>query len=291
MTPGDAATAAARAADPRCVRVGDLADPRLAPYREVREGPGLVARGLFVAESRLVVERLLAAGRFRVRSLLLSEAAQRALAPALAALDPELTVYVASPEAVSRLAGFPVHQGCLALAERGALPDAAALAQLAARGAGRLVALERLADPQNLGSIFRSARGFGADAVLLAPGGCDPLYRKAVRVSTGAVLELPFARAASWPGDLDRLRAEGFRVLACVTDRRARALTPELAAQLRAERLVLCFGAEGAGLSAAARARADQEVTVATAPGFDSLNVAVAAAIVLHQLARIPCAS
>jgi tRNA G18 (ribose-2'-O)-methylase SpoU len=259
-------------------------DPRIADYQAVRDGDLLARRGLFVAESRLVVERLLATRRFAVRSLLVNDAALGALAPTLAGLARPPEIFVAARELISSLAGYPVHQGCLALAERGAEIEADALVAGARRGL--LLALEQLADPDNVGGAFRNARAFGADGVLLAPGGADPLYRKAIRVSTGATLQLPFARCASWPGALEKLRGAGWAVLAAVAEENAVDVRAFGAARPLPERVCLVLGSEGYGLSAAARAAADACVTIRMRAGFDSLNVATASGILLHHFSR-----
>jgi tRNA G18 (ribose-2'-O)-methylase SpoU len=259
-------------------------DPRIADYRAVREADLLAQRGLFVAESRLVVERLLASRRFAVRSLLVNEAALAALAPALASHPGAPEVFVAPRELISSLAGYPVHQGCLALAERGAVVAPEALA--AGARAGLLVALEQLADPDNVGGAFRNALAFGADGVLLAPGGADPLYRKSIRVSTGATLQLPFARCTSWPRELEKLRASGWTVLAAVAQPDALDVRAFGATRPMPERVCLVVGSEGSGLSAAARAAADACVTIRMRAGFDSLNVATATGILLHHFSR-----
>jgi len=159
-------------------------------------------------------------------------------------------------------------------------------APLFAGARGRpLLVLERVADPDNLGALFRSAWAFAAGGVLLAAGGADPLYRKAVRASMGAVLELPFARVACWPGDLAALRAAGYRVVA---------LAPHaplaLAALAPGAPTALLLGSEGEGLSEAALAAADSRVRIEVARGVDSLNVAAAGAIALHHLAALEAA-
>jgi tRNA G18 (ribose-2'-O)-methylase SpoU len=135
--------------------------------------------------------------------------------------------------------------------------------------------------------VFRNALAFGADAVLLAPGGADPLFRKAVRVSMAATLAVPFARALLWPADLDKLRAEGFVVLACVAQQDATPLDAFGRTLPLPPRVVLLFGTEGAGLEPATRAAADALLTVPTAAGIDSLNVATASGIVLHHFSRV----
>jgi tRNA G18 (ribose-2'-O)-methylase SpoU len=270
----------------RLERIEALADPRVAPYRELREGKLLEEQGLFVAESRHVVRRLFLGGRFRVRSLLLSESALGALEGALVALPEPPLVLLAPHALLCEIAGYHVHQGCLALVERGTLPPVEELARLSAAGRGLVVGIERLGDPANVGSVFRNAQAFGADGVVLAPGGADPLFRKAVRVSMAATLSVPFTRASLWPGELGKLRAEGFSVLACVAQQDALPLSAFGSTRPFPPRVVLLFGAEGAGLAAETRAAADAALTVPTAAGLDSLNVATASGIVLHHFSR-----
>ncbi len=263
------------------IRITDENDPRVAAFRHVREPELIRAEGLFVAESRRVVERLVASARYRVRAVFLSDAASAALG---AALPPEATRYVASEALLSRIAGYPVHHGCIALVE---LPPARAPEDLA-RGArrGLLVALEEVGNPENIGGVFRNAQAFGADGVLLSPRGADPLYRKAVRVSTGASLVVPFARAAQWPGALEKLRAEGFTLLACVVDDDAIDLREFGSSRPIPARVCLLFGGEDRGLSREVRALADAAISARTAPGFDSLNLATASGVVLHHFSR-----
>jgi tRNA G18 (ribose-2'-O)-methylase SpoU len=179
-------------------RITDALDPRVAAFGDVREPELVRSRGLFVAESRRVVERLLATGRYRVRSAFLSDAAFAALG---ARIPAGAECFVASEAVLSRVAGYRVHHGCIALVER---PPAREVEEIA-RGArrGLLVALEDAGNPENVGGVFRNAQAFGADGVVLSPRGADPLYRKSVRVSTGAALVVPFARAREWPGALE----------------------------------------------------------------------------------------
>jgi tRNA G18 (ribose-2'-O)-methylase SpoU len=152
-----------------------------------------------------------------------------------------------------------------------------------------LVALEQVSDPLNLGSIFRNAVAFGARGVVLCPRCSDPLYRKAVRVSMGAALQLPFVRSQAWPDPLLELRALGYRIVALHPGPRAIEIR-EFAAEAVAcaggsvGRLVLVVGNEGAGLSDAVRELADAEVRIGMVAGVDSINVATAAGIALHHL-------
>ena len=195
---------------PRLIRLASSADPRVAEYRDVPEPELLRARGLFVAEGRLVVERLIEQPRSTVRSLLLSESAYAALEPSIARLDPAVPVYVCAVEDFMSLAGFNVHRGCLALAVR---PPRTPLVEVVSH-ARLVVVLEDVANADNVGGVFRNAAAFGADAVLLSPSSCDPLYRKAIRTSMAATLRLPFARIDPWPGGLRGLAEGGFSIVA-----------------------------------------------------------------------------
>ena len=263
------------------VPIDDPLDPRLHDFRGVPDPILLRRRGLFVAESRFVVRELLAHPRLATRSLLATPAA---LASLRDLLDDRvlgaLPVYAAPPPVLKAITGFQVHRGCLALGER---PPPATDADLPALAAARLaVVLEQVGNPDNMGGIFRNAAAFGAGCVLLAPGCCDPLYRKAIRTSIGATLRIPWGEMPDWPDGLDRLCAHGFTTVALTPDRDADDL-PALAAAPPA-RTALVLGAEGAGLSDEAAARVDRRVRIPMALGVDSLNVATAAGIALYAL-------
>lgn len=250
--------------------VRDTGDPRLADYRHLKERDLTRAGNRFVAESERVVRRLLASG-LRVSSVLLTPPRLEAMRDVLGGPFP---VYLASQAALDAVAGFHVHRGCLAIGERpppGPLPPEA-------RG---VVVLEDLVDVDNLGAMVRNAAAFGADALLLSPRCADPFYRKAIRVSLGSVFSLPVRRLATWPEGLDELRAQGFALVGAVLAPGAVPL-PSFAPP---PRWALLLGAEGPGLSAAARARCDHLVTIPMSPGADSLNVAVAGAVMLYALA------
>lgn len=269
--------------EPTPVAVDSVEDPRVATFGDVRSGHRLRERGLFVVESRHAVRALLAASRFRVRTLWVTAEAWSGLAPLVAAAPDAIEVFVSPRELFPDVTGFAVHRGCVALAERGAEPGIEELPS----GARYVVALERLADPANLGSAFRNAQAFGADAVVLAPGGADPLYRKCVRVSTGAALRVPTLRSRDWPADLGRLADAGFAVLAAVAAPDATDIAHFGRTRPIPERVCLVLGCEDSGLSAAAISCADECVTVRMARGFDSINVATASAILLHRLSRV----
>jgi tRNA G18 (ribose-2'-O)-methylase SpoU len=276
-------------ADP--VPVADPEDARLAPFRLLREPAALASAGLLAAEGRLVIERLLGpVSRFRARGLLGTPRALAALRPRLAAAGEGVPCYAATEALIQAVVGHGLHRGCVALAERGA-PSGTGQVVALARAAGRpLLVLENVADPDNVGSLFRNAAAFGAGGVLLSPGGGDPLYRKALRASMGATLEVPFARAGAWPGVLRDVSSAGFRLVALAPGARL-AIDALAAGPLSA----LLVGSEGDGLSAAALAAADLAVRIPIEPRVDSLNVATAAAIALHRLAPrsagAPCGS
>ncbi len=258
-------------------RVRDVDDPRLADYRELKDGARRRRDGTFIAESRQVVRRLLGGSRFRVRSVLATEAAAEDLRDVLPA---GLPVYVAPEVTLQRVVGFNFHRGCLAVGERGA--EIGLDGMLDARV---LLVLEGVTNPDNIGGAFRNAMAFGAGGVVLAPGCSDPLYRKAIRVSMGGTLVVPFTRAEPWPEALARVRRHGFTVVALTPD--GGADIGELAmSQPVPERVALLLGAEGEGLSAAACAAADLAVAIRMTDRGQSLNVATASGIALHRLAR-----
>jgi tRNA G18 (ribose-2'-O)-methylase SpoU len=229
------------------------------------------------------VRRALQSPRIRVRSLLLNSAAANGLADAIEAADPSIDVYVAAPDVMTAATGFNMHRGCLALAER---PAAVSLESVLATN--RFVAvLERVIDPDNVGSVFRACEAFGVDAVLLSPGCADPFYRKAIRTSSGAALVVPFAEAGPWPDALDRLRAAGFVTVAMTPDDQAVDIAAFAGTGAALGRVAVVFGTEGQGLTADTRGRVDVCVRIPMTGALDSLNVATAAGIALHRLHEV----
>ncbi|RAK50790.1 RNA methyltransferase [Phenylobacterium deserti] len=230
-----------------------------------------------MAEGRVVLEKLAAAGRHPVRSVLLAEARVEGLADVLAHLPAGVPVYAASQAVMDAIVGFPIHRGILAVGERTPQNPQALLAALPA--ASTVVALSAIANHDNMGGIFRNAAAFGADAVLLDADCCDPLYRKAIRVSVGAALTIPFAVLPRGHDLVQTLAGAGFETIA---------LSPrgevELHDLVPAPRTAALFGAEGPGLAGELLART-RSVRIAMAGGFDSLNVATTSGIVLHHLA------
>jgi tRNA G18 (ribose-2'-O)-methylase SpoU len=260
-----------------------LDDPRVVDYAGVRHPARLRDRGLFVVEGRIVVRRLLACDRIAIRSLLLTEASHRGLADVLQPLGDRAEIFVAPVAVLAGLTGFNLHRGCLALAER---PPSADLGWLL-QSITAAVVLERVVDADNVGAIYRSAAAFGAGAVLLGPGCCDPLYRKAVRTSSGAAFLLPTADLSPWPGAIERLRAAGYAIVALTPAAWAVPIAQATDMFRSAARVALLVGNEGSGLTPGALARADLHVRIPIADGLDSINVAAAAAIALHRVAEV----
>jgi tRNA G18 (ribose-2'-O)-methylase SpoU len=294
------------------IRITDAGDARIADYRNVPDPELLRRRGLFVAENRLVVRALLASPRFRTQSVLVTDAAYNALRDDLAPREDVLPVYVCARLLMEPVSGYNIHRGCLALGERPAPVSVRDL--LAALPRARLLlVLEAISNADNVGAVFRNARAFGVDAVVVGPGCCDPLYRKAIRVSIGASLEVPFATTGGGeeprdtvgadaisspvglpgfsPGatrggfgaDLLELKRSGFTLVALTPAHDALDLNRFAAGPLP-EKIALLVGNEGEGLSAAAQRTADVRVRIAMAPGVDSLNVGTATGIVLQRL-------
>ena len=254
-----------------------LDDARVAPYAHVGDHAWLESRGLFVAEGRLVVRRLIEDRRFNVHSLLLTPPAHAALGDLVP--DAGTQVYVCRQEAMEALTGFDFHRGCLALAERGRA-DAPIASLLTMR---TVIGLEGVGNPDNIGGIFRNALALGGDGVLLDLGSGDPLYRKAIRTSMAATLRLPFARMTDWPAGLQRFGDAGFTILALTPATDAIDIR-SLAASRGARPLLLLAGHEGDGLSAPAIEAAHRRCRIPVDPRSDSLNVAVAVGIALAML-------
>jgi tRNA G18 (ribose-2'-O)-methylase SpoU len=257
------------------VPIEQPSDPRLAPFRTVGNPGALEAAGLLVAEGRIVVQRLIEEARCRVVAILVTERARVALSEVLDRVS--APVYVCDPHIVHAITGFNFHRGCLALAER---PPSAVSLDAFARSS-RLLALEGVGNPDNIGGLFRVASALGADGLLLDAGSGDPFYRKAIRTSMAAALRVPFVRTEDLAAALVALRSRGFRLIA-LTPRAAQSideLTP-----VRSDRLVLMLGSEGSGLTSSAIDLADLRARIRVDPRADSLNVVVAAGIALHAL-------
>jgi tRNA G18 (ribose-2'-O)-methylase SpoU len=252
-------------------------DHHLEPYRHVTEPHWLAARRLFVAESRLVVERLLADPRYQIESIAVTSSAFEALAQKLERVTCD--VFVCERSLIQEITGFNFHRGCLALSRRPQDLDPESLLD-----GRRVIALEGVGNPDNVGAIFRTAAAFGVDGILLDSGCADPYYRKAIRTSMAATLQVRWARSGEWLGTLRQFRMEGFTIVA-LSPAPGNTTVEEVSSRLRRdERLVLLFGSEGPGLSEASIRAAHERVRIPIHPAVDSLNIAVAAGIVLDRL-------
>ena len=259
------------------IHIEDANDPRIAGYRAIRERDLAGREGRFVAEGKVVLNVLFSARRFEAQSALILDRRLDGMADTLALARADMPVYVAAQEVMDAIAGFHIHRGVLALGDRRDGSDADAL--LAALPDDALVvAVSGISNHDNMGAIFRNAAAFEADAVLLDSACCDPLYRKAIRVSVGAALKVPFAIAGDEQAQFDTLARNGFSQIA---------LSPsgvdDIAAVRRQGRTALWLGAEGDGLSRGTMARM-RTVRIPMSSDFDSLNVATAGAIALHRL-------
>jgi len=254
-----------------------LDDLRLAAYRNVSDRELLRSAGVFVAEGRLVVRRVVDDPRYRIASIVVNDAARHDLADVLERVNPGVPVFVADARVLEELTGYHVHRGCLALVERPRLPP---MDDVIARD-GILVVLESVTNADNIGGVFRNAAAFGAAGVVVSPTCCDPFYRKAVRTSMGSVLQVPFARADHWPESLAWIKAAG-RPLVALTPRAPSESIGEFARRHDVSRIALVAGTEGDGLSPAVEEMADARVRIPMVAGTDSLNVAVAVGIALY---------
>lgn len=263
---------------PTLIEIDDPDDQRIEAYRDIRERDLVGRDGLFVAEGKVVLDKLLTSGAYQPTSLLIAAKRVAALQPLLAELSDEVPVFVAAQPVIDAIAGFPLHRGILALGRR---IENLTAGQLLARviGDADILLLSGIANHDNMGGIFRNAAAFGVRAVLLDADCCDPLYRKAIRVSVGAALLVPFARLARGEDPLALLDRHGFAPIA---------LSPAGAVPLSrvrpGRRNAVLLGAEGPGLSPALLART-KSICIPMSAGFDSLNVSTTCGIVLHHLA------
>jgi tRNA G18 (ribose-2'-O)-methylase SpoU len=267
--------------------VESLDDPRLADYRNVRDADLRRSRGVFMAEGRFVVERLLGDSRFSADSVFLTPRSCEAIRPALERWPQTAPVYVAEQEVFNEIVGFDMHRGCLAAGKIGEEARPHELIAALPEGPSLLLVLEGLTNTENVGNVFRNALAFGVAGVLLCPRSCDPLYRKAIRVSMGSTLTVPFARFEDWPGSLAGLGSAGYQLIGMDLADDAvslSALVSKSSSIDLGERVALVFGTEGKGLSPATLEQLDYSLRIPMAPGVDSLNVATASGIVLQFL-------
>ena len=272
---------------PHIIEITDLADPALDVFARLTEHQ-LRSRlepekGVFIAESPKVIDRALDAGCAPLALLMERRKIDGPARGILERIAPDTPVYTAGREVLTQLTGYALTRGVLAAFRRPALPGVETLCQ----NARRVAVLENIVDSTNIGAIFRSAAALHIDAVLVSPSCCDPLCRRAVRVSMGTVFQVPWTQIgetpADWPGaGLARLSALGFKTAAlALTDRSVPIDAPALMAE---DRLALILGTEGDGLAPETIARCDYTAKIPMSHGVDSLNVAAASAVAFWQL-------
>lgn len=259
-------------------------DPRLDDYRDLRDRDVARLRGGFIVEGLEVLGQL-ARSRWRIRSILVAAPRLSRVAPLLESMDPSVPVLVAPLLAMSEVVGFPIHRGVLAIGERASAPSRDAVLRRLEAGPGVAVGLVGLGNHDNVGGCFRNAAALGARAVVLDDTTADPLYRKAIRVSMGHVLRVPFARLGSGADLVEGLRRRGVACLA-LTPRSDAPSIEEVARGALAvpDRAVLLVGAEGPGLPLSVLERVDLRLRIPMSRGMDSLNAATAAAVGLFAL-------
>lgn len=267
----------------RLIEITDPGDLRIAEFTSIRERDLTGRRGQFVAEGTVVLSMLAKAhagfGSVRAEKLLLLKNRVAGLSDLIERFPEDIPVYVAEAAVLDAIAGFHLHRGVLALGSRSAAPE---LSDLVARLPESSLVLVGcgISNHDNIGALFRNAAGFTADAVLLDETCCDPLYRKALRVSVGSVLTVPYARQGSAEEVLGALATAGFEIWAL-----SPAGVVEIGAVAPGRRVALVMGTEGEGLPAAILHRF-RSARIAQAPGLDSLNVGTASGIALYAIAR-----
>ncbi|MBF0673331.1 MAG: RNA methyltransferase [Salinibacterium sp.] len=266
------------------IRVDSLGDPRLADFahrtdvalkKAGHNGDPSGELGLYIAESAIVLERALRAGHRPRAVLALGGSAEEAQS----LVGPDVDIFSGPGELLAELTGYTLHRGLIASMERPRLPSVSELLA----DARRVVIIENVVDPTNVGAIFRSVAGIGADAVLVTERCSDPLYRRAIRVSMGTVLQVPWTRIGPWDSARRELVASGFHIAALALSDDAVALRDFAAAA--PERVALVVGTEGEGLTPEALAASDTVVQIPMRHGIDSLNVAAASAVAMYALA------
>lgn len=267
---------------PGVIDITDPGDQRVDDFRDLNSidrRPDLpTGKGLVIAEGVLVVQRMLAS-RFIAHAFLGTDRRLAELSGDLSGTAAPF--YRASAEVMAEVVGFHLNRGVLGVARRS--PELTTAQVLT--GARTVAVLEGVNDHENLGSIFRNAAGLGVDAVIFGAGCADPLYRRAVRVSMGHALLVPYARAAYWPGDLELLRSNGFQLLALTPDSTAQTLADAME-RVNGCKVAVLVGAEGPGLTETTMRASDVRVRIPMSRGTDSLNVATAAACAFYERAR-----
>lgn len=258
------------------IRIDNSLDPRLDPYRNIKERDLVKNKRQFIAEGKTVLQVLVQQDRFKLHSLLILENRLEGLNALIDKIDAQIPTYVVPKSIMDEVAGFPMHRGVLALGEA---PDTAELAKKDMIQWKRVVVLSGLSNHDNVGSVFRNAAAFKTDAVLLDQQCCDPLYRKAIRVSVGGVFKVPYVRFESLKVIIKLLNEQNLEIIA---------LSPNADISLQnwkpEARSAIVLGTEGDGLPRNVLDRL-KSVKIEMANDFDSLNVATASGIALHHMA------
>ena len=264
-------------------------DPRLIAYRDLTDvalrRKSEPENGVYIAESAKIIERAVACGHTPVSILMADNwlAKMRILLPSICDNDfGSIDVFTGSHAVLEELTGFHVHRGALAEMIR---PAPLSLDSVLER-ARRVVVLENIVDHTNVGAIFRAAAGLGIDAILVTPECADPLYRRSIRVSMGAVFTVPWARIPQWPTSIKQLKEKGYYTVAIspqnIGGQESQDLRKFVAGPL--DRVALILGTEGDGLTAASLETCDHSVHIPMSNAVSSLNVASAAAVVFWAL-------
>lgn len=260
--------------------ITSIDDPRIAPYRNLKDWELAREGGLFIAEGELVVRRLLRSD-YPVDSVLLGERRVRGFAPSVPGGIP---VYAVSDAMMHQVIGYRFHSGIIAAGRRKPMRS---VEQMTSGAAERMTAviLPETASAQNMGAIVRIAAAFGCDALVLGERSCDPFWRQSVRVSMGTIFSMPLVQSHNLLEDLRRMRESfGFELAVAVLDERAQ----PLAGAARGPRLGVLFGNEAQGLPDDVLGLCDRRITVPMRGGIDSLNVAIAAAVFLYHFTQEP---
>lgn len=255
------------------IRINSLDDPRLEPYRHLKDTNRTRWADLFIAEGEKLVRRLLASD-FEVESVLLSDRFEAQLG---SLVSRDVPTWILADELIEPLVGFNFHRGILACGRRRSSPT---LEGIAPPGPLTIAICAEVQDPENLGAILRISAAFGVNGVLVGRGSADPLSRRVLRVSMGAALRLPIRESPDLAADLERLRDHlDMQLAATVLDRSAEPLSTAT----RPDRFALVFGSEGHGLPPSIVSLCQRRITIPMNQRADSLNVAVAAGIFLHH--------
>ena len=266
---------------PNVIEITDFSAPELDVYARLTEAQLLnrfePAKGLFIAESPKVIHRALDGGCVPV-SMLMERKDIDGSAAEILARCPEIPVYTADEDLLCRLTGYHLTRGVLCAMRRPKLPTMEEICQ----SAKRIVILENVQNPTNVGAIFRSAAALGMDAVLLTPGCSNPLYRRSARVSMGTVFQIPWTFTGPWPEDTEKLKQLGFKTSAMALSDDSVSIDDQTL--MAEEKLAILMGSEGDGLTEQTIAACDYTVKIPMYHGVDSLNVAAASAVAFFQL-------